>query len=223
LQIVIFDNEATGLETLQRDSGNNRKQKADEVIQFSAIVTDLNFKLKALVNRYCFTNMAIDPDIAARTHKLDPRTLYELSGGDFFEDVLDSVQHLWQGIPTIFVAYNINYDKGIMNATLANAGLPKMNFGTPLGAFSRNKPPGTYHVDAAKLLCSVLNRGNMVSQEQLISSKAGKSKEEMQKLFKFFISKFPHVQTHNYEYHNSLMDVFALWYLLNQNKGMIFA
>lgn len=210
MKIVIWDTETT-------DRGSQ-----DEVIQFSSIVTNMDLDIVGYIDRYCFTNVQISP-AAENTHGINRKLLYELSGGKYFEDMLEEIPILRTG-NFVFIAYNRKFDQRLVNQTLTNNGLDKFNFGKRMDGFlKRNLPLGRYNYCAMELLSKAINGGQVRPLEELCRTKSGETAESLQIKFRNFCKLFNIPVDEKAKAHNALFDSFMTWVLLSSNKGLIYS
>lgn len=210
-EIVFYDVETTGKVTTR-----------DEVIQFAAIITDINFRIKSVINRFCFSNMPIHYEAQA-LHGLDREMLLSYSGGKYFEQIVEEHSIFRQKKNLVWVAYNDKFDKSIMNNTLLNnSAVNPINFGARLYTLDRQIPSGRYNLDAMQLLNSVLNGGKTTKLEYHLENNTGVSREAMYEMYKQFCSRiklnFPVKESHD-----ALFDCFVLWVLFDKHKHLVYS
>lgn len=114
MKFFIFDTEGTGL------------TNKDEVIEFSGILTgDSINDFQDAIDFYAMTSVPIHPK-ALEVHGIDRKTLYERSGGKYFETQFNDI------LPKIkdcsFVGYNVSFDTRLVNSTLQHCNLPNFRF-----------------------------------------------------------------------------------------------
>ena len=197
MEYVFFDTETSGLYS-----------KKKEVLQFSAIRTDDNFKPLRAYNFYCDTCIPIEPGAIA-IHGLTHKVLHELSGGLTFEDNFLELDFL-NNPDLVWVGWNTAYDKGVINSTLTNNGFPAVDFGQKINAF--NKEHGVYNADLMYMVSSILNRGIKMKLETAAKNLTV-SEEQRDALYK----KISVINNNKRAgFHDSLYDTFITWLLARQ-------
>ena len=197
---AIFDIESTGL------------SNKDEVIQFGCVLTDNTFKIKNIINFYCYTQQPIHPQALA-VHHLDKATLLELSGGKTFEDnFYEMLRNLNEPDLTWVHWSTSDYDIRAVNNTLTNNGLPAYNFGKKLP-----RPvtmPGVNHYNLLTPLCGMLyghpKKLGAAVQDLPFSS------EDIESIYQQQIRPSG---TADVLAHNALYDAYCTWMLLYAHKN----
>ena len=104
MKYLIMDTETTGLGS------------RDEVIQFSGILVNEEFKMSKLYNWYCETSVPITKEAAA-THGLNANLLHVLSHGYTFEDNWLTMEELLNTPDITFIGWNVSFDIRLINQT----------------------------------------------------------------------------------------------------------
>lgn len=144
MNYIIFDTETTGLKS------------NDEVIQFSAIVCNSAFRVIGAENFFSYSIVSIDPGAQA-VHGISREKLYVLSGGKGFEEQFYKFTKKYVTDDTVWIGYNISFDKRLINQTLQNGGEPPFEFGQEtkrLGVAS--VAPGRWYFDAMKPISAAM-------------------------------------------------------------------
>lgn len=205
IRIVIFDTETTGL------------KDADQVIQFSAVVLNHEFKVVAMDSFYCNVKIPISQG-AIDVHGINNRDLEKLSKGKYIEDYLPFLDYMNRKDNTIFVGYNVDFDIKKINHSLTNEGYDAINFGRKLQTLPTRKMSGNGYLDVMRPLCSNLGyNGNR--KLNMIFNNHGPCDEER---IRFIISKL--AEKYNVDikdksgYHDSLFDTMITTSLLIKYK-----
>ena len=199
MNYLIFDTETTGL------------GKQDEVIQFSGLLVNNDFKLQRGFNWYCDTQHPISQG-ALDTHGITKKMLHDLSDGKTFED------YWFQMMKTLdfdhgltFIGWNVSFDIRLINQTLNNNGLDEYNFGQKTKTLRLDND--IYNFDLMEPVASML-----VNRERLKLEHASKmikmSREELQKRYAKLAAKFKKVATK--DFHNSLYDTYITYEIFEE-------
>lgn len=204
--IILFDTETTGL-------GDR-----DEVIQFSAVVLhqkDGHLSFKDVISFYCDTNVFINPDASA-IHGITNDRLKELSGGKFFEEqIIKYPDIINPQIPTIFVAYNIAFDKRLVNQTLLQNGYGAIDFGKNITSMPRSNV-GTHNLCLMKY-CEQMYTGGRRIKLQTVIDKYVKT-NLLDSLYVKLKDTFNITDTATSGYHDALYDTIACTVIFVHNR-----
>lgn len=205
IKIVVFDTETTGL------------KDTDQVIQFSAIVLNYEFKVIAMDSFYCNVKIPISQG-AIDIHGINNKDLEKLSKGKYIEDYMPFLNYMNQKDNVIFVGYNVDFDIKKINNSLTNEGYEPINFGRKLQALPTRPMSGNGYLDIMRPLCNNLGyKGNR--KLNMIFNNHGPCDEERVRLI---ISKL--AEKYNVElkdkssYHDSLFDTMITTSLLIKYK-----
>jgi DNA polymerase III epsilon subunit-like protein len=209
---LLFDTETTGMGS------------KDEVIQFTGLLLrDLDpeeleehrrlnkksapIKMLKLYNFYCDTTRKIDSG-AYKVHGIDKALLKELSEGHTFEDNFLSMINFLKGKDVCWIAYNVAFDKRLINQTLSNNNLPKFNFGKNLALLSDVK--GTSNFCLMRGVTGLSKKG-----ERNLGTVANDIYDDntIRKLFEVFSKKAGIEQ--DIDYHNAIFDVFVSYLIFS--------
>lgn len=212
----LFDTETTGLGS------------KDEVIQFSGLLlrdpvaedgqssSSTNLVLMKFYNFYCNTTQVIS-DGAYQVHGIDKNALVQLSEGKTFEDnfypFLTSLRKTieadktFNGNDVCWVAYNVAFDKRLVNQTLVQNGLPAFNFGKNNALFSKTN--GDSNVCLMNAITSLLGKRRKLSEVIAYFD----LESQINKSFKVFADKCGIGD--DISYHNAAYDVFASFVVMN--------
>lgn len=203
--IILFDTETTGL-------GNK-----DEVIQLCAIILTQDgkkLKFKDVINFYCDTNVHI-PQEAVNIHGIDNKALYKLSDGKYFEEQLVKCKDFVDpSIPTVYMAYNINFDKRLINQTLEQNGYAPIDFGQQLN-FMPADASRNYNVCLMEIAKQAYTNGRRVKLQTLIDKYMD---ENHLKMLHTKLKAAYKIKTASDGYHDALYDTVACLVLLTQSK-----
>lgn len=204
--IVIFDTETTGLGS------------TDEVIQFSAIVmTQLDDKIdfKDVISFYADTNKHIAPGASA-VHGITNTELTRLSNGKYFEEQIGKYQDIIDpSVPTIFIAYNIAFDKRLVNQTLEQNGYLPIDFGRTITSMP-NDNRGNYNLCLMRYCEQIYTGGKRVKLESIMQKYV---KADLQNtLYKKLKAKYNIQDSATDGYHDALYDTVACVVIFIQNK-----
>jgi hypothetical protein len=206
MTLKLLDVESTGLTS------------RDEVTQISIIETDLSLRPISFLNEYCFPNVEISPKALEKT-KVDRETLLKYSKGQTFEQIVsrNSIFHNRTGV---WIYYSSSgFDLRMINTTLESNGFKPLSFGERLGVMpSDYTEERLYNLDASGLLSTLSN--GIRSLEQM--SKVLLTQEQIEILNQWYLRavkvlKSPDTST----FHNSLYDVFLMWYMLSVHKDKL--
>ena len=216
MRFVIFDTETTGL------------TQSDEVIQFAGLVvettseeekqkmtaegkTPKNLKLKNFCSFYCDTVKTINPE-AQKIHGIDKETLKKLSENYTFEDnFFPFVESLGEQ-PKCWVAYNIEFDKRLVNQTLGNNGLPTFSFGKNIATIrEENEDTNFCLMNAMTSLNTAGKRRKLVD----VVASLGYSKETIDKSFAAFAARCN--MSEDLSFHNAAYDVYCTYLVLEHH------
>ena len=203
MEYAIFDTETTGL------------RSKDEVIQFTAFLTDDNFRLKKLYNFYCYTNQRISKDAIA-VHHLDRETLMKLSHSKYFEDYYYKYTDLFNKKSITWVGWNVKFDMRLCNQTLCNNGLFAHNFGTTTTRLVM--PEGIYNYDLMQAISDLKNNGRRMKLSAAMSL-VPYSKESIDRMFNRIMDLGKNII--NPGYHNALYDAFCTWLILKYYSNVL--
>ena len=197
MKYVFYDTETTGL------------TKRDEVIQFGAVIADENLKIMGKVSFYCYTQVPVK-DAAYKVHGINGKRLYELSGGQTFEDCFLNMP-LFKETDIVWVSYSTNgFDERMVNNTLTNNGLEKYDFGTEEKYFGQFTA-GRHWFDACHAVANRCNGGKIRKLSQLVEMYGVAGKEEYhKKLFEYSAS-----------FHDATYDAFMLWAVIYLNRKLL--
>ena len=216
MHFMIFDTETTGL------------GPKDEVIQFAGLLLRTTteqekqsmraagkpvkeLKMMRFYNFYCDTIKSIDPG-AAKIHGIDKKKLKELSEGYTFEDNFYPMIKELGDIDICWVAYNVAFDKRIINQTLENNGLPAFNFGKTKAAISRENTTTNFCLMNA--MTSMNPAGKRRKLAEVVDS-LGYSKEAIDNSFSVF-AKQCGLESKG-AYHDATYDVFCTYLVFEKH------
>lgn len=203
MNFVIFDTETTGT------------YGKDEVIQFTAIVTDENAKAKSIYNFYCDTPKKSHPSALA-VHGITPAILKHFSEGKTFEDYYYNTPELFGLEDVTWVGYNVNFDMRLINQTLRNNGLREHNFGSKVT--SPDAVKGIHYYD---LMTPLSKKFFNLSKVQLGTAASLTGLGEKQLLDAFTERVAPKLKLHSMGAHNSAYDTFVTWMLFAKYRQQL--
>ena len=199
-RLIFIDTETTGV-----------NENLDEVIQFSAIISDLDFSPDSMevINEYCLSLKPISPE-AMNIHHITMRELEKLSNGKFFEDVVRKYQ-LYEMRDCAWIAYKISFDIKLCNNTLVTNGYPKMNFGPEVNKINQSIN-GPVHFDSMKYL-NTLHGYKSAKMTEYIYKCLGMA--TFRSMSANFNKMYGNTNT-NSGFHNSLIDTYALYLIMKK-------
>ena len=176
MKLVIIDTETTGL------------YGKDEVIQFAAIITDMNFRIERVVNFYCDTVHPINPK-AQEVHKLSFKDIHELSGGRTFEDQFLEFKESLNGEDLIWIEWSSSgFDMRMINQTLGKFGLEKYYFGKKTA--SLNKKSGIFNFNLMHAIGNMFYNGKFRKLEIACNELLPVSADKISKLYEKYIKSY---------------------------------
>lgn len=209
MHLVFYDIESTGLGS------------KDEVIQFGAIITDMNLHLVKVINKYSFTNMQIDPGAYA-VHQLTLEDVYKYSRGKYFEEIVEEEKALFRDSKNlIWIGYNDKADKRLINQTLENNGITPINFGRKISMIDHSLKKGVYNLDAMDLFVKALNGGRKGKLGYFVHNHAGIDFDRLQDVYKKFTKRLSFVSPRDGA-HDAVYDSFVVWWIMSQHKDRMF-
>lgn len=213
MQYVIFDTETTGL-------GNN-----DEVIQFSCMYLNENFKLNGIDDFYCMPTAEISAGAMA-VHHLTLNKVRKLSGQKFFEEKFYAIKEKF-GKDCTFINYSSSmFDFRLVNQTLTRAGMPEFDFGAKTLALNDNAH-GFYKYDLMSGIARLNGiRGGKIKLENALKLIFDYNEQDL-KMKYFNLCKMlerkglaASIET-DMLFHNARFDTFCMWFLLNEFGGRL--
>lgn len=191
----LFDTETTGL------------YKRDEVIQFSGLLLDNDGRLIKIINEYCYTNVHINKE-AEKTHKLNKRVLWELSGGLPLEKQLRKYDFLFKEKNIMFIGWNVGFDVRMVNQTLTNNGYEKFDFGKKVNNFATHS--GRCYLDLMPGVCAFNKQyGSRMKLAKVPSILKTCTEAELNAKYNVLYEQYG--KGYTMKYHNALFDSFVLW------------
>lgn len=208
MQYVILDTETTGLTAM------------DEVIQFSCMYLDENFRLKGLEDFYCMPTAEISAGAMA-VHHLSLDKVRKLSDQKFFEEKFSAIQEKF-GKDCTFINYSSSmFDFRLINQTLMKARMPEFDFGAKILALNDNAS-GFFKYDLMSGIARLKGiHGGKIKLERAVKLVPGYNEQDLRikymNLCKMLESKglATKADTENM-FHNARFDTFCMWYLLNE-------
>ena len=205
MRIVVLDTETTGL------------KDTDQVIQFSAIVLNSEFKVVAMDSFYCNVKIPISQG-AIDVHGINNKELESLSKGKYIEDYLPFLSYMNKSSNVIFVGYNVEFDIRKINHSLTNEGYAPINFGRKLQAIPRTGLSGNGYLDIMKPLCSNLGYTGNRKLSQVFAEHGPCSVERVNYILNKLADNFKVSRKENMGYHDSLYDTMITTSLLIKYK-----
>lgn len=199
MKFVFYDIESTGLTA------------KDEPIQFGAIVTDGMLKPVCAHSFYCYTQVPIAKG-AYSVHKIDHKSLYDLSAGKTFEDQFFELPFINDDDITWCSYSSGGFDERLINQALTHNGLNKFQFGTKVRSLD-SIGHGRYIFDVFAALQVRKSDGHRKQLVQYVRD-TGITDEQFEVLFK-------KIGIDSAGYHDALFDAFALWFVVFKNKELL--
>lgn len=184
-----------------------------EVIQFSALVCDKS-TLRPLqyIDFYCQPDEPIS-DGASTVNGITNDSIKALSGGKHLEDyIFGEYKDLFNEKGNVYIAYNIDFDKRVINNSLELYNNPSVDFGISIPTFIEFNEANdnvTYNLCAMKLY---KNYKGLYKYSKL--KDAVEQLGFTQETIKSYVNKIVGKDNNNTQYHNALYDVVATWALL---------
>lgn len=119
MKLLIFDTETTSL-------------RPGQICQLSYIIIDTSTKPQTTTGKNIFITVDEMDPAAEAVHGFSIEKLYELSGGKYFEDVLDDFEKDFSGADFV-IGHNVNFDVKFLKHELEGMGIdydPKNTFCT---------------------------------------------------------------------------------------------
>ena len=210
MKYLIMDTETTGLGS------------RDEVIQFSGILVNEEFKMSKLYNWYCETSVPITKEAAA-THGLNANLLHVLSHGYTFEDNWLTMEELLNTPDITFIGWNVSFDIRLINQTLALNGLNTFDFGTKRKSLKYSNNRNVFdlmHFVAESMYGRARVALATATADTFVKNKDNRGIIDVDEKFKIFAK-----ATKNdpeLSYHNSLYDTFVTYLLFMRNLHKLF-
>ncbi|GAA0101612.1 hypothetical protein UT300012_23270 [Paraclostridium bifermentans] len=205
LKIVVFDTETTGL------------KDRDQVIQFSCVCLNNEFKVIDMHSFYCNVGIPIPQD-AIEVHGISNKKLEELSEGKFIEDYIPHIPYLANATNTLFVGYNVAFDIKKTNYSLESEGYNPVDFGTKVETFPKRLTGRNFHMD----LMGTLSRNFGYAKNQKLISMFKEhgpcSEKDIEKLLNKLSDKFGVMRNDEQTYHDALFDTMITTSLLIRYK-----
>lgn len=210
MKYLVLDTETTGLGA------------KDEVIQFTGILLNEEFKLSKLYNWYCESCAKIS-DGAYKTHGIDAKKLHQLSEGHSFEDNWYTMENLLNLPDITFIGWNISFDIRLINQTLAGSGLNTYDFGE--ARQSLRKIHGHNNLDLMQFIAkNQYGRARVklavAAEDAFTKNKDGVGIVDADSLFERFAKATKNDPS--VAYHNSLYDTFITMLLFTRNVNKLF-
>lgn len=210
MYFMIFDTETTGL------------SPKDEVIQFAGLLVRTTtreekeamkaagkpvkeLKMSKFYNFYCDTIKSINPD-AAKIHGIDKKKLKELSQGYTFEDNFLPIIKELEEFNICWIAYNVAFDKRIINQTLSNNGLPIFDFGKTKVTISDDNTTSNFCLMNAMTSLNTAGKRRKLAE---VVDELGYTKEAIDKSFAIFAKQCG--LDPKGSYHDATYDVFCTY------------
>ena len=188
----------------------------DEVIQIAGIITSWDLKIHNAFNYFTFTNCPIDPR-AREVHGLDINTVYKLSNGRYLEQIMDNeLRWFREEQNIIFVAYNDEFDKRLINQTLIQNNCDGIDFGKKVHCLPR-KASGRFNLDACALFAAALNNNIKWKLETYSYKKTKYTMDQIISMYKYMTSTLK-VPTREKAHHDALFDAFIMWLIMAENR-----
>ncbi|MFA9398482.1 MAG: exonuclease domain-containing protein [Clostridiaceae bacterium] len=141
MKLLFFDTETTGL-------------RPGSICQLSYIVVDTNVKPSTTTGKNIFFTVDFIEESAEKIHGFSVETLYELSGGMYFEDLLEDFLIDFQ-TADMLIGHNVNFDIKFLTYELEGCGevfTPKHTFCT---------------MNYYKNICNMKNSKNQIKSPKL--------------------------------------------------------
>lgn len=206
----VFDTETTGLP----DMKDRTKKNPYEVIQLSGFLLTEDFKVKQIVNLYCNVSSPISEG-AYKVHGIDNKKLAKLSKGLTIEDHLANPKYSWLANPKdiAFIAYNIDFDKRMINDSLENNGYKGINFGREVNILPKVGSTGVYNMCLCKASKSAFGYRRYRKLVDVVSEKLPYTEEKINRGLNKLCDIF-NVSREQNSFHDALFDSQALLLLL---------
>lgn len=206
----IFDTETSGLP----DMNDRLKENPYEVIQLSGFLVTEDFKIKQVVNLYCNISKPISPGAVA-VHGIDNKKLLKLSKGLTLEDHLVNPKYSWLTNPKdiAFIAYNVDFDKRMVNDSLKNNGYKGIDFGREVNILPKRGSKGVYNMCLCKASKAAFGYRRLRKLIDVVSEKLPYSETQINKGLDRICKGFG-VSREQASYHDALFDSQALLLLL---------
>ena len=198
MNYIIFDTETTGT------------GPKDEVIQFSAIITNENFVIENLVDFYCYTQHPINAH-AFNVHHISKEMLFKLSKGLTFEDQWEKHASMLDIPDVVWVDWSIGgFDQRMINQPLVNNGLHDY-FTFPRVRDLAQCQKGKYSFDLMRLVSEKFGEHSMKLTNAVRTLKIDKA--AIDKLYRLLLKSVGINCGENVNYHDSSYDAFATYLL----------
>lgn len=203
MRYFIFDTETTGF------------GDTDQVIQLAGVLLDEDFKIISAINNYCEINFPI-PREATEVHGITNKMLQEMSEGCTIEDAIYESGFIEDEEDICFIAYNIDFDKRMINQSLRIAGMKEVDFGRSIKSLSEAK--GRCNMCAMKTSASIFGYPRWIKLEQMFKSHSRYSIQNVENGVKSCNKAFnlPNVDSN---FHDALYDSFVLTLLLAEHRN----
>ncbi len=214
MEYFIFDTETSGLP----DMKNKQAHNPYEVIQLAGFRIDEDFNVLQVVNIYCNISHQISEG-AYNVHGIDNKTLLKLSKGKTLEDYLSEPEYSWLVNPKdiVFLAYNVDFDKKMVNDSLTNNGYAPINFGREVNIVPKKGSTGVYNMCLCKASKVVFRYPRYKKLTEIVETKLPYNAERMSKYLARFCEIYK-VEHNNDNFHDALYDSLALLLLFNHYK-----
>lgn len=205
LKIIVFDTETTGI-----------KDK-DQVIQFSYVCLNNQFKIIDMGSFYCNVSIPIPQD-AIEVHGISNKRLEVLSKGKFIEDYIPHIPCLANATNTLFVGYNVGFDIKKTNYSLGVEGYNPIDFGTKVTTFPTRLNGRNYHMDLMGTLCSNLGYHKYQKLIEMFRKHGPCKEQDIEKLLDKLSKQFGIDRNTEQTYHDALFDTMITASLLIRYK-----
>lgn len=205
MKYIVFDVETTGL------------NKADEVIQFSAIVMNESFKSERAINFYCETQAPISAE-AYNVHHLSKEKLHTLSEQMVFEDNWLKLIESLHGEQIVWIDWSVGgFDERIVNQTLTNNGLEDYFHFQRFANIGECKKNFLSTFDLMKVVSNKMGKARMKLGDA--AKTLPYSKSQIDFAYDKLANQFNNIDE-SMRYHNSLYDTFVTWLLFKYHLGV---